>query len=269
MSNVIKKISFFFAVIIAGHICLTASGISQEPGDGREIQLKVKNQYAGNDQIWRWDMVLTNKTGYVRKRSAYRYMKDNAGLRKILIRFSSPADIRQTGLLTRENAGADDTQFLYLPALKKIRRIATNDKEQTFVGTDFNYEDLENLKVDNYTYSAARDDAREGKECYFYEATAKPGANTVYSRMRTWTDKESFIRVYVEYFDKKGQLVKIGTAKDIEQIDGIWTPLYISMESLADGHKTEIVTTNVVYNSGLSDELFEQLNLQTAALENL
>ncbi|MBU2103242.1 MAG: outer membrane lipoprotein-sorting protein, partial [Candidatus Omnitrophica bacterium] len=188
--------SFLFAIFIAGYLCIGASGATAEIRDGREIQLSVKNQYAGDDQVWRWDMLLTNKTGYARKRSAYRYMKDRGGLRKIMIRFLSPADIRQTGLLTWENTGADDTQFLYLPALKKIRRIATNDKEQTFVGTDFNYEDLENLKVDNYTYSAAGDDMREGKECYFYEATAKPGANTVYSRMRTWTDKESFIRIH-------------------------------------------------------------------------
>jgi len=263
-----RKIFFLFGgLVVIVHVSGVFPAAAEELKDGRDVQLKVKTQYIGDDQIWQWDMRLINKSGYVRERSVMRYMKETNGLRKILIRFLSPADIRQTGLLTWENTNADDTQFLYLPALKKTRRIATTDKDQSFVGTDFNYEDLENLKVDNYAYSPAVTEMRDGEECYFYEGYAKAGANTVYSKMRTWTSKKSFIRIYVEYFDKKGKLFKIGTAGDIRLIDNIWTPFYISMENLEERHKTEIITERIVYNPGLSNDLFELLNLETAAKE--
>lgn len=257
-----------FSTLFGAISITTLSEIPKKPLTGREVQLKVKNQSTGDDHIWRWDMRLINKNGYVRKRIAYRYMKETNGLRKIIVRFHSPADIRKTGLLTWENANADDTQFLYLPALKRTRRIATADKEQSFVGTDFNYEDMENLSVDNYTYSAATTEMRDGKECYVYDAFAKPGANTVYSRMRQWTSKKSWIRIYVEYYGKRGKLFKIATAKNIQKIDGLWTPLYIAMENLQDKHKTEIITSNIIYNSGLSDDLFSLMNLETGSMEN-
>lgn len=250
-------------------ICFTSIAVAQseEIKDGEKVQLEVKNQYVGTDSVMQWDMRLINKDGFERRRILTRHMKETGGLKKILSRFSSPADIRKTGLLTWENKGADDTQFLYLPAMKKVRRIASVDKEQSFVGTDFNYEDLGNLKVDDYTYSQTRTEVIDNEECYYYECNAKPGVNTVYSKMKTWTSKESFVRIRVEYFDKKKRLFKIGRAGFIEKIDGIWTPLYISMEDIQDGHKTEVFVSNVMYDSGLSDDLFGLINLENASLE--
>jgi hypothetical protein len=259
-------LSFLSLLIVSMGVYINLN--AEEIKNGREVQIKVKEQSVGNDHIMKWNMNLINKNGYVRKRVAYRYMKETNGLRKFLVRFLEPADIRKTGLLTWENEGKDDTQFLYLPALKKTRRIATTDKEQSFVGTDFNYEDMGNIKIDDYTYTETRTEFKLGEECYYYECYAEPGANTVYSRMNTWTSKKSFIRIYVEYFDKKGKKNKIGIAKNIKKIDGIWTPLYVSMENLEEKHKTELIVPKVVYNSGLSDELFGLINLKTAARED-
>ena len=219
--------------------------------------------------IIEWDMSLINKDGYVRKRTLTRYKKEYDGLRKILVRFSAPPDIRKTALLTWENKDADDTQFLYLPALKKTRRISTADKNQSFVGTDFNYEDMGNIKVNDFTYTDVSTEYIDGEACYFYECCARPDANTVYSRMRTWTSKKSMIRIRVEYFDEKGKFFKIGIAKNIEKINDIWTPLYVSMENLVDKHKTEVVVPKVVYDSGLPDMLFGTMNLAITSAEDI
>ncbi len=246
-----------------------AAGDTGQFSDGRQVQQAVKGQSTGEDHQMQWEMRLINKDGYVRKRVAYRYMKQEGNLRKILVRFHAPADIRLTGLMTWENQDSDDTQFLYLPALKKTRRIASVDKEQSFVGTDFNYEDMANIKIDDYTYGPVSTRIMEGEECYYYECYANPAARPVYGRMNTWTNKKSLIRVHIEYYDAQGKLWKIGTARNIEKIDGIWTPLYVSMENVKDKHKTEIIVSKVVYNSGLPEELFGLINLKTSAREGI
>ena len=179
-----RRATAFLAVLVmcVTGICLGADGlIAPKPlgeiKDGREVQIKVREKYLGDDLAGRGTgFRLTDKNGNVRDRVMNRYVKDYRGSKKYLIRIVSPADIREVGLLTWENKGRDDTRFLYVPALKKTRRVATRDRGQRFIGSDFTYEDLGTVPVDDYTYSATTTVTLLGKECFYYECYAKPGS---------------------------------------------------------------------------------------------
>jgi len=269
MASILGRILQICTLIVFMNLSIAPFAHAEEVlTSGREVQKMVKEQYVGDDSFMEWQMVLTSKSGFKRERLLHRYMIEKDRRKKILIRFLGPPDLRKTGMLTWEHKDVDDTQFLYLPAIKKTRRIAAGDKDQSFAGSDYNYEDMGDIPFEEYTYSDATTDTKFGEECYFYEAYAKPGTSAVYDKIRIWASKKSFIRIYLEYFSKKDALIKIGTAKNIEKINDIWTPLYTSMETLEDKHKTEIHALRVLYNQGSSKELFTLDNLETAAHED-
>lgn len=246
------------------------SGLTQ----GREVQVKVRDKYIGEDLAGRNTLFrLTNAQGYVRDRIMNRYVKDYRGVKKYMIRIASPPDIRKTGLLIFENRGSDDTRFLYLPALKKTRRVNTKDKGQSFIGSDFTFEDLGTVPIEEYTYTATETVNLNGSECYYYVCHAVPGSGAVYKKINTWTCKKSYIRIRMEYYDKDDRLLKIFTAEDITLLPagdrGVWTPHHLTMKNVQDGHQTEFFMRSVKYNIDLPDEIFSLSNLETLSSENM
>jgi len=271
----------YAAFLAALAVCAAAHGgdlIAPEPlsgiEDGREVQIKVREKYLGDDLAGRGTLFrLTDKHGNVRDRVMNRYVKDYNGSKKYMIRICTPADIRKIGLLTWENKGKDDTRFLYVPALKKTRRIATKDRGGRFIGSDFNYEDLGTVPVDDYTYSKTKTVTLNGKECYYYECYAKPGSGAVYKKMKTWTCKETWTRIRIEHFDRHDRLWKVFTSENFELLPagekGVWTPLHLTMKNVQDGHQTEFFMRGITYNNKLSDDLFSQVNLEMLSSEDL
>ena len=235
----------------------------QDMKNGREVQMAVKNEYVGDDSLAGVTMILINRSGDKRVRDFDRYMKNYSGLKKILIRIKTPPDIRLTGFLSWENPTGPDTQFLYLPAMKKTRRISSKDTDQSFVGSDFNLYDLGNLKLDDFDYSDTKTEMLDGRECWYYECTAKPGSDAPYSRIQTWTDKEYIIRTKMIYYDKRGRLFKQMTASKMMRDQNIWTPHFIMMENLQDRHKTEFHMKKIDYNVSVPDFIFDATNLET------
>ncbi|MFC1479110.1 outer membrane lipoprotein-sorting protein [Planctomycetota bacterium] len=242
--------------------------------NGREVQIYVRDKYLGDDLVGKKTLFrLTDKRGNVRNRIMNRYVKDFKGVKKYLIRIVKPADVRNIGLLTWEdnNKEGDDTRFLHMPALKKTRRIATKDRGQRFIGSDFTYEDLGTVPVDDYTYTATKTVTYAGKECYFYQCYAKKGSGAVYPKIKTWTSKESWTRIRMEYYDKHGKLWKIFKAEEFKILPagkhGIWTPHHLIMKNMKDGHQTEFCMRGIKYNNGHSDELFSLQNLDNMTSE--
>jgi outer membrane lipoprotein-sorting protein len=207
-------------------------------------------------------MVLRDRRGGERKRNLEILAKDYGKLRKSFIRFTQPADIAGTAFLSWENDNADDTQYLYLPALGRARRIVTSQKNLTFVNTDFTYEDMQRRQPEKDNHKLIAEEDYNNFKCYIVESIPQDAGTSQYLKRVSWVDKASSMIVKVNFYDKKGELSKLFQVKELKQESGIWTAMETIMEDLKEGTATLMKVTDVRYNQGLDDEIFTERRLQ-------
>lgn len=240
------------------------SGLLAAQPSGREIMNRVDALPGPKDMVTKLKMTLiSNRGGKVRQRSRElttyeRNYEDEKFVSKSLIRFSQPAEVRGTGFLNWDRRGnRNDDQWLYLPALKKVKRIQAREQSKNFLGTDFTYEDLagRSLDADDYEYLGA--DLYRGTECYKVKAVPKD-KNTAYSARIIWVDKENWLMKRVEFFDRRGNRLKILELPDHVKNGKYWTATTLIMENVRTGHKTLMQVLSVAYDQGLKDDLFTE-----------
>jgi outer membrane lipoprotein-sorting protein len=237
------------------------SAVDAEETTGRDIMEKVDNRYTGDDQIAEMTMTLIKSSGRKRVRKVKVWQKDYGKNDKSLMRFLEPADVRGTGFLVWEHESKDDDQWLYLPALKKVRRISSKEKEKSFMGTDFSYDDLGSHDLDDYDYAFLRSETFNDQDCYVIKSVPKPEKKKSYSKTISWIRKDIFIATKIEFYDKKGEFLKRMHAFNIEKINEIWTTKKMEMENVQKKHITILELENVRYNIGLKDNIFTERNL--------
>ncbi len=256
------------ALILAHALPAGAEEIPGEP-TGRQIAINVDEREDGDDQVSEATWTLTNKAGKQRKRHTLRYWKDYEGQdglsSKSFIYFETPPDVRNTTFLnwSQEDAEADDDQWIYLPALRKVRRIASGDKENSFMGSDMIYDDMGDREVDEDTHTLVRVEQDNGTKMYVVQAVAKK-ENYIYSKKLTWVNAETWTTPKIEFYDRKGRLLKIMTS-DWVQIEGIWNWKKTVVENQLTGHKTELEMSKVKFNQGLRESLFTERSLRKGA----
>ena len=204
-------------------------------------------------------MILVEKDGSERVRQIKAYFKNNPkGDDLTLTRFLSPADVKGVSFLSLSK----NEMYLYMPAFGKIRRIASHVKHESFMGTDFSYDDIGKTKYkDDYNPKILEETPTE----YVLEANPKPQAEVGYSKVKLWVSKESWIPTKFEFYHpKKGSLLKVLTNSQVEKIQGHWTPRKMVMENVEDKHKTVIEVTEIKYDTGLASDIFSQRNLKQA-----
>ena len=217
----------------------------------------------GDDMQMRGTMELISKNGHIRNRKYISLRKDSNEKRKQLIRFTAPADIDGTAFLTIETDNNSNTeQHLYLPALKRTRRIVASQMGRSFVNSDFTYEDMQRHSVEAWTYQLDGEETISGHACYILISTPKPNTDTQYSKVVSWIEKNDFIPLKTIFWDKKGRQAKIYSVINFEIIDKIATETEVLMEDLPSGHKTRLKTLQIRYNSGLKDSLFTTRSLE-------
>jgi outer membrane lipoprotein-sorting protein len=242
--------------------CFLLNSNAGESLTGYAIIQKVKDRPDGNTMKSLLDMALINKKNQVRKRTlvsfAKKYDKDN----KLLMRFQLPANVRGTAFLSWEyhTPDKDDSRWLYLPALKKTRRISGSSKHDFFMGSDFTYDDLGERHIDEDTHKFLRNDSLNDHFCWIVESTPKD-KNEIYSKMISWIDQEMLLAVKVEYYDKKSRLLKILYLSDIKSIDDIWTAHNLTMDNIQKKHKTIFTLSDIQYNRDIKDNLFNVATL--------
>lgn len=229
--------------------------------DADELARKVYERYDGDDAYYRVEMTLIDRKGREKRREMEMYVKDFGGLNKTYIVFLSPKDIRGTAFLSIENPGdKDDTQYLYLPDLGRARRIVSSQRKNRFVNTDYTYEDMQRRKPEWDEHRILGEKRYLDRDCYILEAV--PKRRSQYGRLESLVDKESFLVLWTDFYDKKGRKVKEFRAKEIKEVDGIWTIIDSLMHDLKRKHQTVMKVKDVRYNQGLSDELFTVRHLE-------
>lgn len=237
---------------------------AEEKLTGKEIIDKVVNRDKPSDSLAKVTMILIDKKDRKRVRTVEFKRKSFEGLEKALIRFYEPADIKGTGFLVWENKGKDNDQFLYLPSLKKIRRITSKQKHESFMGTDFAYEDMSSKEVkEKGKHTLLKSDAVDGFDCYVVETIPSAEEDSQYSKIINWIRKDIFLPVQGEFYDKNGALLKKYKANKIEQIDGYWVITQSVMENVQKGTKTALIVNEVKNNIGLTADDFTERALET------
>ncbi|OQY31326.1 MAG: outer membrane lipoprotein-sorting protein [Spirochaetaceae bacterium 4572_59] len=208
-------------------------------------------------------MDLIEANGKVSSRLIEQWGVEDNDLANSIMVFRKPASVKDTRFLQVENEDRDDDKWIYLPAMKKVRRIASSDGSKSFMGSDASYDDMETRDIDRDTHELIREESFSTWDCYVVKGQAVDPSDSQYAYRLTWFDKETFYPVKVEMYDKKESLYKVMTVKDLKNIDTHWTPIDTLIENVQNGHSTEMKVLNVEFDKPVNKRMFTTQFLNT------
>ena len=237
---------------------------------GREIMEKVDARDDGDNSTATQEMILIDKNGSERVRQMKSFTKDKGEDTLKLIFFLAPADVKNTGFLTFDyySGEKDDDQWLYLPELKKTKRIASSDKSSSFMGSDFSYADMTRRVLDEWNYNLLKELEVRGEKVWLIEALpASKEVEDRYGYSKSWVmiRQDIFYPVRGISWTKEGGKIKYLDVKKLEQIDGIWIGTELDMKTTKNKmtlHRTILKITDVKFNQEIDEELFSVRRLE-------
>ena len=252
-----KKLKISILVIIFGLGIYT--NVSAQELNGKQIIEKVYNRPAPPEQTATLTMTLTNKSGSERVRTIKQFTKDLGKVEKSIMFFQAPADVKNTSFMnwTYEDESKSDDQWIYLPALKKTKRISSDSKSDYFMGSDFTYDDLGDRKLEDDTHTLLGEETLDGKECYVVESVSND-EEYMYSKTKTWIIKEHFIGFKKEFYDEDGDLLKVLYIKEYKDYDGYLIINLSEMENVQKNHRTTMDLGDININNKLKESLFSE-----------
>ncbi len=258
-------LALFAIAILTGMGAVLSYG---EEVSGSQIMQRVDDRNDGDDLTQKIYQKLVDRRGGVRERFITSFRKDYGKDNKSISYFLKPANIRDTALLTYDYDGSerDDDQWLYLPALKKVRRISASDRGDYFMGTDFTFEDIKQTpELEDYNWTLTGSETLDGHDCWVVEGFPKTDElkkNLGYSKTVNFVRKDIDMAIKIDYWDRKGQELKHFRILEIKLIDNIWTATSMRMSNIQTGHRTEMLFSGHKYNTGLSDRSFSERMLK-------
>ncbi|NOQ26349.1 MAG: outer membrane lipoprotein-sorting protein [Bacteroidales bacterium] len=225
---------------------------------GKQIVEKAYNRSTGDDQTSNLTMTLINKNGDQRIRKIKQFTKDMGEVEKSIMFFLTPADVKNTSFMSwAYDSDQNDDQWIYLPALKKTKRISSDSKSDYFMGSDFTYDDLGDRKLDDDSHKLLREETIDGKACYVVESISKD-EEYMYTKTITWIIKDNFIGLKKEFYDEDEELLKILSIKKYEEISGFLIITNSEMKNVQKNHKTSMVLNNAQINTNISVAKFTE-----------
>jgi outer membrane lipoprotein-sorting protein len=218
-------------------LALLASPAHAEGLTAQQIVEKMtdRNQMGFDSGTAQVRMVLQSKSGDIRERKILSRSADVDGKSRNMIRFLAPADVQGSAFLLLEQDG-DDDMYLYLPALKRTRRIAGSSKKGSFFGSDFTYADMESRDVKEADYEKLTDETVKGQDCY--RVVARPRNNDQYARIELWVRKSDFLPQQMKFYDTKDKFKKAFTLHEAREIEGQMVATKSQMWTKKNGHST-------------------------------
>ena len=247
--------------------CLPLIASAQTPEEkGLAIAIEADKRDTGwQDQTASLEMVLRNRHGQESKRHirSKTLEVDGDGDKSMSI-FDTPADVKGTAFLSYTHALKPDEQWLYLPALKRIKRISSNNKSGPFMGSEFSYEDLSSQEVEKYSYKYLRNEKIGDRECFVIER--KPAyKHSGYTRLITWLDIDMYQPLKIEFYDRKAELLKTLTYDGYKQYEGqFWRATNMSVENHQTKKSTDLHWKDYQFKTGLTDRDFDRNSLKRA-----
>ncbi len=243
---------------------------ADENSQARKIMEQVDQREDGDNRSADIEMILIDKNNNQRPRKIKSFTRDFGEDTYSVLFFLEPTDVKNTAFLTYDysNPQQDDDQWLYLPALRKSKRIASSDKSGSFMGSDFNYSDMTPINIDDYRFQVLKEIEVRGNPCWVIEAIPRSAdivAESGYKKSLLIVRKDIYFIVRAVHWTDNGNILKYFDATNIKRIDNIWTATDVSMTSKRNKqtiHKTEMKFSNIKYNQNLEENLFTVRRLE-------
>ncbi|MCK4579217.1 MAG: outer membrane lipoprotein-sorting protein [Candidatus Marinimicrobia bacterium] len=247
------------AILILITVSFLSGLIFAQDLTGLEVIQKVYNRPMGNDMTGNLTMTIENSRGNQRIREIRQFVKDFGDSEKKIMFFVSPADVKNTSFMTwsYDDASQNDDQWIYLPALKKVKRISSDSKSDYFMGSDFTYDDLGDRHPTEDTHRILREEVVDGKQTIVVESIPKD-EDYMYTRTVTWVVKDSWIGLKKEFYDEDEELLKILTVNAQISIGDIIILTNMKMTNVQRTQFTIMEFSDVEINTGISDNKFTE-----------
>jgi hypothetical protein len=236
----------------------------------REIMQRVEDRDDGDLQTSDLEMVLIDKNEKQRVRKIRSFSRDVGPDTQSIMFFLTPADVKDTGFLTYDydDFKRDDDQWLYLPALKKSKRIASSDKSGSFMGSDFNYSDMTDRELELYDYELMKEDEVDGHKVWQIKSVPRSKDEidrSGYKQSVLFVRQDNYVVIRAVHWLDKGSKLRYFDVTRLEQIDGIWVPTEMTMTTRSGKqtlHKTVLQMSNVKFNQDLAEAMFSVRQLE-------
>jgi hypothetical protein len=260
-------------LLVAGLLAPAAAQAADAEPDwptGDEIARRIDAREDGEHVMRRIVMELIDRYGKRRVRETFGYRKYYGEEKRTVLFYEKPKNVAGTAFLTFDypEPGRDDDQWLYLPALRKVRRISAADRGDHFLGTDFSYEDMKNeakVALEDYRFRTIGVEAVDGYRCYVVEATPVSVAiakELGYGRTLLYVDPEIWMPRKAQFWDVKKRPLKTIYTRRIEEVDGIWTATHLEGVSQVTGHRTIFRSSEIDYHTPVRDDVFTERALR-------
>ena len=245
-------------IIVVMVLMLIGSSIHAQTYSGRTIMKMVKDRDDGETRYSEMTIKLINKRGRERVRKLKSHSMDIGPDKKTIMFFQYPGDVKGTGFLTwdYDEIGKEDDKWLYLPAMKKTRRISgSSAKKDYFMGTDFTYDDMGSRNVDEDEHKLLREEELQGHKCWVVESLPKDKRD-IYSKKISWIRQDCNVALKVEYYDKLGKLHRQLILSEINKVDGFWIAQKLHMTNVQSKHQTILTIENPKYDIDVNESKF-------------
>jgi len=255
-----------FVLVLFGSILTLPALAEDAKNKGLEIAKATKAKDAGwGDSQTELEMTLRNQHGQtsIRKMRLKSMEQQNDGDKSLTI-FDSPRDVKGTAFLSFSHPQANDDQWLYLPALKRVKRISSRNKSGSFMGSEFSFEDLTSFEVEKYDYNYLRDETIDGELSWVVEQFPLD-KNSGYKRRIVWIDQSEHRIRKTDFYDRKNTLLKTLTFSNYQQyINKHWRAKKMEMANHQSGKSTILIYTDFKINKGLDEKEFNKNALKRA-----
>ena len=267
MNRSLLECTFVALFVIAALALPFANALAESPEEkGLAIAKEADRRNNGfGDAKVSMEMILRNKQGEESKRKMRSRGLEvpNDGDKGLSI-FDDPKDVQGTALLTFSHKTADDDRWLYLPAVKRVKRIASDNKSGPFMGSEFAFEDLGSQEIEKYTYKYVKDDKLDGQDVFVSERIPID-KNSGYTRQVVWMDKVEYRPLKIEFYDRKQSLLKTLTFSGYKKyLDQYWRPQKLEMVNHQTGKSTTLTFAEYQFRNGYTDRDFDQTSLSAA-----
>lgn len=265
MNRLSKQLNLLLTLIFL--ITASAVAVAETPEEkGVAISKETKLRDTGwNDMQAEMNMILRNKQGQESLREIHikSLEQENDGDKSLTV-FDRPRDVKGTAFLSFSHPVKADDQWLYLPALKRVKRISSRNKSGPFMGSEFAFEDLSSFEIEKYRYKFVRDETIDGIECFVVEQYPVD-KNSGYTRRQVWIDKQEYRPIKIDFYDRKNSPLKTLAYSGYNQyLDKFWRADTMTMINHQTGKSTELKWKGYKFGTGLSDRDFNKNTLKRA-----
>ncbi len=263
-ANLLHSMTAIALVTLTATSSITFAGEAEDKGLALSVEAKARDLGWGDSQA-DMKMLLKNQHGQtsIRLMSIKSMEQKNDGDKSLTV-FGSPKDVKGTAFLSFSHPTANDEQWLYLPALKRVKRISSRNKSGSFMGSEFSFEDLTSFEVEKYDYKYIKDDKHNNLDCWVIENYPKDKYSG-YKKRVVWLDKKEYRAQKIDFYDRKNTLLKTLTLKDYKQyLNKYWRASTQEMVNHQSGKSTYLNWENYRFKTNLNDKDFNKNALKRA-----